>query len=827
MTWTARFFRAWGETMVRHRALVFVCCAVITGLAAHQALGMRVDNSIEVWLPEESPTRRSLDELEHTFGEQRVFQVVARGDVFSGTFLERLRALHGEIAELTLPAAGAVSAPKSASGPAHDDFFTDLPASVDRPGIERVTSLINVRKADAADGALHFDPLLEPWPQAQELAALKRRVLADSDLVGWVVGTRGHYAIVSAKVHLVQPSDEEAIFQRLSELIARHSQPGFELQLAGISALNAAQQILTLTDVARLIAATSLASVVLLSFLFRHPLGVLGPMLVVAQSVIWTIGFMAFLGRPLTIVTSMLPAFLLAIGTAECIHLQAVYGDYRRRGLNGREAVLRSFETCGAPIIFTGLTTMFGLLSLMWAVLGNIRDLGLLGGFGVFASLVLTLTLLPGLLTLHKSGKFGISTPHDQNGSYLDRLAHWCNHLSITRATETSGVNYARRNRTLVVAAVLTVAAVVGMTKLSANHDQLAWFPRDYPVRQAIETLNADVGRAANFALLLDARKPGGLADRAALLALARFNAYAKAYHTEDSGQQLVTGTTSVLELLRDAAKVMAVADSGSAGLPATQAGVNDMLTLLQNVASDDLRQLVTVDMSRAVIFIHVGWTNALAYGRLNDYLARGASDILGPYATGTMTGLSKGYFEIVKPVINDLVSSFATAGIVVTLLITVVLRDFKLGLLAMVPNLLPVAFMLGAMGWFGIPLDVSNLLIASVALGIVVDDTIHLLYQFKLDYERQGQVEHALRYAFDHAGSGVMAMSLILIPNFLLFSVAEMRNVQLVGTLMAATVFIAFVAELIVTPAVLRLAYRDRKPLLGEELATASAVAS
>ena len=135
-------------------------------------------------------------------------------------------------------------------------------------------------------------------------------------------------------------------------------------------------------------------------------------------------------------------------------------------------------------------------------------------------------------------------------------------------------------------------------------------------------------------------------------------------------------------------------------------------------------------------------------------------------------------------------------------------LKSVKMGLIAMVPNLVPIIFVMGFMGLTGIPIDLANILIASIAIGIAVDDTIHLLHHFRVHFDEYGNVEEAIRNAFEHAGRAMVSTTVILTIGFIAFSFATGSNIQRFGTLIALTAVTAMFIDLVFTPALLRTFY-------------------
>ena len=177
------------------------------------------------------------------------------------------------------------------------------------------------------------------------------------------------------------------IADEIRRVVARHDGPGFQGYVAGMPALTTGLNDLVISDMARTCALAFLAVLVVLIFIFRHPMGVIGPILVVAMAAGWTAGLMAATDVPMTMVTNIMPVLLVCVGIGESVHMQSVFHDARGRGMNNHDAVVYTLATSAVPCIFTTLTTAFGLLSFRVAQLQGLQHMGIFGCFGVvFAS---------------------------------------------------------------------------------------------------------------------------------------------------------------------------------------------------------------------------------------------------------------------------------------------------------------------------------------------------------------------------------------------------------------------------------------------------------
>lgn len=235
------------------------------------------------------------------------------------------------------------------------------------------------------------------------------------------------------------------------------------------------------------------------------------------------------------------------------------------------------------------------------------------------------------------------------------------------------------------------------------------------------------------------------------------------------------------------------------------------MFTLFQNSGAEQMKRVATVDLAHGVMQVNTNWMDSRRFEPLMEYLRNGIDKYIGDKAKVELTGTGALFVEVTNSTIMDLVRSFSVAFLGVTLFMAFLLRSAKIGAIAMLPNLLPIAGVLGLMGYAGIWLDYSNVLIASIALGIVVDDTIHFLHQFRAQHLATGSVEAGLEHAYRHTGRAMVITSVVLVGGFAVFLLASLGNVRLFGFLTDITVAGALFVDLVLTPALLRALIRSK----------------
>ncbi|MDJ0762482.1 MAG: MMPL family transporter [Myxococcota bacterium] len=825
--------------MLRFRWIFLVLNFTITGFMGYQAWDkLTIDNSTEAFMGDKADEIIVLDELYDDFGQDNIYQILVEGDVFSMSYLERLKALHDDLAVIDLQLNSLGQRRRGKSAKQVDDPFRASPvddgsdavgaATANDPAgfegfdgdegwgdeggstiVEEIISLINVRRTAWKGGGLEVAGLLDEWPTKADLPALKQRVLNDEVLVGQVVGAEGRHSVVIVRTDFLDERDLDRVFREVVAITDKHHHDGFHISVAGLPAFNASLNEMMLQDFYRLTLIALAVMTLVLALIFRHPLGIIGPVLVVWQSAGWTLGAMAISGVPMTMLTNVLPAFLACVGVGGSVHIQSVYRDGRGRGIPNQQAIIYAISTTGVPVFYTTLTTAVGLISFRFATLGAIIDMGTFGALGIAVTLIHSLVFLPVMLSFNNKSLLGVK-PGETRRDLLNRFLNFCNYLS--RPSAGQGANqHLRRRMTLWVSAGFTLIVAAGATTLVVHHDALSWIPEDRDIRQAMDEMDRHVGGTANVALLISAKEDQNLKDRDLLIQLEKLENHISAYQDPKSTQPIVGTTTSLLDVIRESWRAVNESNQAFYRIPDTERGVVDMFTLFENAAPDQLKRLTTVDFVKSLMTIRVNWMDAWSYKPLTAHIAKGVEEFIGDRAIIKTTGSVFCVSTVVSALISDLIRSFGVAFIAITIVMVLLLRDIKLGLISMVPNLLPVVSVMGIMGFASIPLDTANLIIASIVIGIAVDDTIHFLHQFRVHYADYGDVDAAIDHAFSHTGRAMTSTSIILVMGFLVFLAATMYPLARFGALAGLAIIFALLFDLIVGPALLRLAYRSK----------------
>jgi hypothetical protein len=613
-------------------------------------------------------------------------------------------------------------------------------------------------------------------------------------------------------MQMLSEEDSATVSRRIEALAEQYERPGFETKVAGPPALNEALNNLMLDDFQNTAVISIAVMLLLLFLLFRNVIMIAAPIGVVVQAAIWTFGAMAMVGQPMTMLSNILPAFLICVGVGDSVHLQAVYRDDRAQGTGNDEAIRYAIATTGVPVLFTTLTTMVGLLSFRMASVDAIGDMGTMGAWGVFIALVHSLVFLPIVLSFN-SGP--MVSKQEQDASRLNRFLDFLTRLSDDGpANAEHGLSLRRtprRTRTLLAMVALACVSLAAASTLYVYHNPLSWIPPDYTIRQAFDQVDKHIGGTATAHIVVDTRRPEGIKNLDLLKRLEKLEGHIAAYDPPSLDAKLVGNSMSVLDVIRETNRALHDGDPAFYRLPDTDRQLADLVFMFESAGSDQLRRLVTNDLSKTRMTFRVRWMDATAYGPFASHVEAGIAKYMPDDISVQPTGTIYSLLSIISTLVYDLLRSFGLAFIVISFMMIAMLRSVRLGLIGMVPNLLPILAIMGVMGAFDVPIDMVNLLIASIAIGIAVDDTIHYLHHFQVHYDANGRVEAAIHHTVKHAGRAMLSTSLILCLGFLVYVTANMYNTQRFGALVALTVVFALLIDMVFAPALLRTIYRDR----------------
>jgi predicted RND superfamily exporter protein len=677
------------------------------------------------------------------------------------------------------------------------------------PFVYEVTTLANAELTQGVPDGIEISKLWDEMPETQdELLALREAYLAKPMLVGGIINEEADFGaiIIEMDRSSTDPPEEivwdeeigaddlENVYPQVSdsvitEILARPEYADFHFFYSGDVPLNAYWNRVMGTEPLFLLGISlALISGTLLVF-FRSIVSVVTPVLVLILSFCMMMALMGVVGWEMGLMFLSTPPLIMAIGVAHSVHILSEFrGQFVALG-DRREALVQTLYLVGTPCLLTSVTTAVGFLSMSFVPIATLSHSARYTAGGVMAAFVLSFTLLMALLS------FGSPTPRKatteaaaadaKGGAGMIRM--------LTRAADAN----IKHSRVLIgLFTVFTLFCAVGATRVQVDTNWLEDFWEDSPIR--IDTMRVDdeMGGTTNIIYLFDSGESDRIKEPAVLREIERLQDLA------DGEGWLVRKSYSIVDIVKDLNQVFHEGDPAYYRIPDTREEIAQYLLLYESSGGEEAEEYVSSDYRHANLELRLRLAPTSETAKLVERL----DEVLGAEGLRetklSLTGIGALWLKLMDYILESQFQGFVFAFSVITLMMIAIFRSIKIGLISMIPNLTPVLVALGAMGWFGISLDYNKVMIAAIAIGISVDDTIHLMMRFHHEFERHGSYVKALRSAMGDVGRALVITSIALVLGFLVFGLSELRSQATYGGLLAAALVTALIADFFFMPA-------------------------
>ncbi len=755
--------RAIQRAIIARSPLVVMFAAIVTLLSLAEIVDLRsgeprlqLDPSLDGMLPEGDPERAYYEEFKARFDSGELLLLALESDdVFTPERLLALRELSEAVEALEV--------------------------------VERVSSLPRSLNIRSRDGALSLEPFYGDIPTTPAaLAELRTHALDDPIYAGNLISLDGRVAVLLVQL-LDLPEAEilaSGVDGQLSALAARHWQAGPHSISGGVH-VKAEMSRLMLRDTQVVVPIAALVMALVAFLAFRTVRGVVVPLTTVAIATLCTLAFVANVYGDLNQITGAIPSVMIVVGFAYSMHVVAAYDDSVRKlfegGSSGADAdarpALTALSKVATPTIFTGLTTAAGFGSLATSSLTAISQYGVATALGVLLSTLATLIVAPALLDLFPVRPARATARRNERFNFsLIRLAHF---------------DMAYRRPILLGGAAVAVFSGLGVLQIVVGSDLVSSLEADNAVRVEFNRINEVLEGANVIQIALETHEEEGFKEPRNLEEIDAFQRWL-------AGQHDVGGSTSPADYIKALHRGLEGGEPAKFAIPDSKALVSQLLVV---GANEELDRYVDHDFRSARIEVR---TRALDSIEVLDLVERIEARLaalpahLRARVTGNSVLISRTMDDIAIGQATSLIVAFGIIYLILTLLFT----SFKTGVVALLPNGLPVLVYFGILGWSGVQLNASTGLVATIVLGIAVDDTIHLLAHFNRSAKRLADERRGVIEALRRVGKPVTYTTAALCLGFLCLTASEMRPQVEFGYLAAVTLLTAWLVDVTFTPA-------------------------
>jgi predicted RND superfamily exporter protein len=683
----------------------------------------------------------------------------------------------------------------------YDDPDPLSPASLDRlqrvvrtieamPEIARVTSLLDVQRIRSTPDGI----AVETWAEAARAQPDKRAALLEElaqDRRGASVllaRSRTRASVLCELAINPQRTGEggPAMVEAILNAFVAQGIPRSALHRAGMPAIVAECMVLTQYSLSVIFPIVVLVMLTIVTVLFRSPLPVALSMGVSMLSVLWTLGLATAFDPKLNIFHGILPAIIAVVAVSDVIHLWSAYLHSLSRGAKKDAAIRQSAEDVGRACLLTSATTFVGFVGMIFIPTPMFRSLGWQLGFGVAMALVLAMTLVPIAASIGATPSIQAQRMDNPVARLVDRLTARCATLST------------RHPRAIIALfAIATAIAGWGAAISTLETSFLRRLDPDNPVRIDAAIFEAEYAGTQSIDVFITTPQPDGLLDPAIVTGLARMEEAVEAMPGVDTA-------LSYVDLIRTIHETM----GGAGALPTTRAALAQYLLLFELGGGTELDRIIDFDRQRTRMSL-----------RLNEQRMRATSDIAKAAESLAADALPAGVHVEATSIttltgrwLDEIVTGqrigLAVSFMAITILMCIGLGSIRIGVISMIPNLLPLLVLVGTCGWMWGDVDSDTIVVMMMAIGIGVDDTIHFLMRHRIESSRCVDRSEAIRNTFGFAGRAIIMTTLALALGYAPFILSDYYSTRILGTLLPYTLAVAMVADLLLVPAFIQLGW-------------------
>ena len=666
------------------------------------------------------------------------------------------------------------------------------------PDVRRVLSVDDISRVRSVDGAIQVQQLAQELRKApQRQAEIEAMLRADPAVAGRLISReRGHFIIVVELDPRKKRSAEQGP-EIMRQVVAALQAEGFareQLHLAGLLTSMAElvrQSQLNLSRLLPIVLALLLLTVYLM---FGRLWPVVVNTLAALIAVLWALGFAIWRDPQFSIMLTLVPCFVLIISFSDVVHICSAYLLELDQGKDKREAIVAACADVGEACFLTSLTTAVGFFSMMLIPSPVFEQLGLVAGFGVVVAYGLALTVVPIALWV-------IPTPSRAwDEGRLGGVQRVMERLLDALALAST----ARPKLVLAAFGGAFALAIFGAAQIRFETEFNKRLAFDNPVRVSERFILDSFDSPTSLDLYVELEQPGALLRAETFERLAALEARIEARPDVDK-------VVSWVDLMRTTHEAIVGQDAELPFLPTDDERLAQTMELLQLQGVDALETWVDFSRRTARLTIYTNDQGIRAQNELGKEVAAWARQELGqPGAPGSPVvaiealGIQQLLGSWVDHIIEGQRRGVVVSMVIIMIILVLGFGSLRVGVVSMIPNVLPVLALGGYVGLAWDRVDTDTLILAMIAIGIGVDDTIHFVSRYKLELERLGSVPEAIRETFRFSGRGILITTVIFTVGFLPLMWSEYSSISVMGSLLPYTFVVAVVADLLLVPAMI-----------------------
>ena len=571
--------------------------------------------------------------------------------------------------------------------------------------------------------------------------------------------------------------------EEVARIITKDKYASLHPRATGMPYVSQQKSVYIGQEMGRLVMLAVIICILVMIVMTRSLRGVVCPLLSVLGGVAITFGIAGHTQMYVDSTVLMIPVILaFAVSVAYNIHFFSYF--MRRIRLHGKRkaAVVETVGEIGWSVVFCGLTTVASLMSFMVIPIRPMKCVGAMSSLTIFFVLFTTLLLTPVLLSFGKDRKPkpGID---GEGGTRLSRAVEKINDFTFKYAKPV-----------VITFTAVCVFLCIGLWKIEPAFDIERTMGEDVPYVKDVMTVGrSELGALYSYDLVMEFENGDEAKQPENLRKLERLEELISSY-------PLTKRTNSILDILKDLNQTLNGGDPAYFRVPDSEEEVAQMLVLYENAGGSETEYWMDYDYKRLRIMVEISdFNSAEVEQELND-IDRQAGELF-PDVKVTAVGNIPQYTAMMQYLVRGQMQSFLISVLIIAIILMIAFQSVRVGLIGLIPNLMPAIFVGGYMGWAGIPLDMMTATLIPMMLGMAVDDTIHFINHSKLEFDRERNYSVAIRRTFRVVGVAIVTTSIITSAVFACFGTSACAMCLNFGVLAVIGILSALLADLFITP--------------------------
>jgi Predicted exporters of the RND superfamily len=749
------------EVLIKRKWYVLIALMITTIVLSLSIRNLKIDNALETWFLRDDVTLVNYNEFKRIYGNDEIIAVWIKSDgsVFDRPFVERIYDISKRIKQ--------------------------------NPMIKRVISMTAAPYLDRQNNNLVVEDFVKEPPGEGFSGETLRHRIEGTPVWNRLLFNKNR----TATIMFIEPLASADMDAKRPEILkfVKESLKGVDYRLAGMGVVYDELNRISIQDSSIFTLLSFVLIFATLIFLFRRSRLLIASLFATVINLLLFLGVYAFFGQSLNMVSAILPSLIVILGLEDIIFIFANYESFPE----GEHRLRDSLAFTIAPCFFTSLTTALGFFAFITSPMHILKSFGLFAAIGVMLEFIVAVIVSAFIISRYEQKKHRSLQKAPPSDDRMDRFFQ----RFLRSINSLNGRHY---GKIFFSSLILLVVGVYGVFHLTVDTYSIDFLLDKNKVKQDSRFFEKDYGFYLPLEIRIKAEGVEGVKDPNFLNNLERLqqNMERKPYFQK---------ATSIVDVVKQLNRVLTDGKESSYRIPDTRNAVAQILLTYELDEDNDLSYLVKNDYSEARLTVRVPMMTSLTFKTYLESAEAEIKSVFGDRAGITFGGYIPLYVKLINYVAQSQISSFIIAFVLIFLAIGVLFRSVPQLLIVIFPNVLPIILTLAFMAATGIFLDIATVTIAAVTIGLSVDNSIHYMNM----YNRLRSLGAGTREAIDEAlllvGKPMFISNIYLVVGYLIMLLAHVKSVIFFGALIALTLFLAVLCDIILLPSMMIIFFRDK----------------